>query len=79
MAWTYADWRSQPTDAARLSRLRSHMDEVEAKIDAAVSDGGASRSTDTLETKLARLTEEETKLLARLKSSGGGIGYMRRR
>ena len=79
MAWTYSDWRSQATDTARLSRLRLHMDEVGAKVAAAVSDGGASRSTSDLVAYLDTLRVDENNLIARTNGSTGGAGFFRRR
>lgn len=32
MAWTYSDWRSQATAAARRSRLALHLQELEDAI-----------------------------------------------
>lgn len=78
MAWTYSDWRSQSTDSARLTRLRQHMDEVNAQIAAAVSDGGASRSTADLVSLLDRLVIEEDKLVARVNGATGRHRYIRR-
>lgn len=35
MAWTYSDWVTQTTRAARITRLRAHVQEVSDQITAA--------------------------------------------
>ncbi|MEO1584750.1 MAG: hypothetical protein AAFR96_09290 [Planctomycetota bacterium] len=40
MAWSYSNWRQQPGDAARLERLRLHMQEVADKITVDVEGDG---------------------------------------
>lgn len=48
MAWLHNNYEEQATDAARLATLRAHISEVNARIAASVSDGGASRDTGNL-------------------------------
>ncbi len=79
MAWAYADYESQASDADRLSRLRLHIDEVSAKISAAVSDGPASRSTDGLVNYLTTvLTPRRQELERRTASAAGRHSLVRR-
>lgn len=49
MAWTYADFEQQTTDAAKLSRLNLHIAEVRNKYGGkqSASGGGMSLSIDT--------------------------------
>lgn len=47
-AWTYHDYLEQATLPLRLARLRQHISEVNARVSAAVSAGGKSRSTGDL-------------------------------
>lgn len=65
MAWTYNDWPTQTTAAARLSRLREHITEVSAKISLETSSDGHSRSSSTLQTYLDSLFDHERRLEAR--------------
>ena len=62
MAWAHANFMSQATDAERLSKLRQHIDEVEAAVDAGVSSDGQSIDTSPLNDKLARLYTERDRL-----------------
>jgi capsule polysaccharide export protein KpsE/RkpR len=69
--WTYAQWRQVSGLVARRAQLRRHMDEVEERITADRSAGGQSRSVSALEAKLARLTQEEEKLSAKIGDEDG--------
>lgn len=64
MNWTYSDWRSQGSAAARLARLRLHMQEVSDAIASAQSlaKDGASKSTHDYVGYLAELQREEHRL-----------------
>ena len=75
MAWTYNDWASQSTPAARLTRLRLHIDEVSAQISADISASGKSRSTSTLQTYLDGLMNRMDRLEQQV---GSGPGRRRR-
>lgn len=49
MAWEYNDYEEQSTNAARLTRLRRHITEVGASIQANLTSGADSRTTDVLQ------------------------------
>jgi heme oxygenase len=66
MAWTYADFESQASDALRLARLRLHMAEIHAAIDANVTAGTSGVSHDVLIAKLDRCTGRLRELEARV-------------
>lgn len=56
MAWTYADFETYTDPAAKLTRLRAHIAEVEAAVDSDVTRaGGDALGNDPLNTKLDRL------------------------
>lgn len=57
-AWTYHDYLEQSTLALRITRLRQHMSEVNARVSAAVSAGGKSRSTADLVAYLQHLARQ---------------------
>lgn len=73
MAWTYADYESQATNTLRLTRLRLHIDEVEAAISADVSGAEFSRSAATLERKLDRLHRRRDELERKTSRAATGI------
>lgn len=62
MAYTYHDFEEQANDAARLVRLRSHITEVNQKIQADVASDGHSRSASTLQAYLLSLQERRKEL-----------------
>lgn len=66
MAWTYADYSSQTSDSARLTRLRLHIDEVEAAVNADSSSTLGSASYSSLNAKLERLYKERARLEAKV-------------
>lgn len=69
MAWTYADWRAQTTEAGQLERLRLHMGEVSNEVSAAITAGSKSRDSSQLNDYLANL-EENARRLERITGSG---------
>jgi hypothetical protein len=62
MAWTYADYEAQSTDALRLERLRSHIGEVSAAMQPNVASGGNSVDRDTLQPYLRDLQSRRAEL-----------------
>ena len=62
MAWTYGDYDSLESDAARLARLRLHIAEVRAVIGPDMSSAPGSVSFGSLTAYLNRLTDERTTL-----------------
>ena len=62
MAWTYGDYDSLESDAARLARLRLHIDEVRAVIGPDMSSASGSVSFGSLTSYLNRLTDEQMNL-----------------
>jgi hypothetical protein len=58
MAWANADWITQSTAALRLSSLQSHIAEVSAAIQAAVSADGVSHNSQVLGDYLKTLTAQ---------------------
>lgn len=62
MAYTYADYESESTDALRLSRLRLHIAEVSADMGASISADGKSRNTQTLVDYLRMLKDRREDL-----------------
>lgn len=64
MAWTYADYEEQSTDALRLARLRQHISEVSQAMGPSVSADGKSRDTGSLATYLGMLRDRRKELEA---------------
>lgn len=62
MAYTYYDWASQATTAAKLTRLNLHIGEVTLQMGPSVSRDGASRSTADIMQYLRLLTEQQREL-----------------
>lgn len=62
MAWTYNDFESQSSDAARLSRLRLHLTEVRAEVFADIGSESKSRSNSVLVQYLAQLEDRRKEL-----------------
>jgi hypothetical protein len=78
MAWSFANFASQPTAALRLSVLLQHISEVEAAVDAGVSSDGQSIDPGPLNDKLTRLYAERDRLEANpLNMTGGGVSRIR--
>lgn len=79
MAWTYSDWRSQTTSAAKLSRLRLHMQEITDAIHTRTVQVGADGKSLSRETLMGLLTslEGQEKSLAAAAATGGGRAYVR--
>lgn len=73
MAWTYSDWRSyaDSSPAAKLARLRLHIEEVSDQITADVSKGASSRSVSPLNQYLAMLEKREDRLVALVAQKNG--------
>lgn len=63
MAWSYSDWLTESYGSTRLSKLRSHIQEVSDALSAELTAGAQSRSTHAvqryLDTLLAKLPREE--------------------
>lgn len=79
MAWTYADWESQTSDASRLSRLRLHIAEVVQHVGPEVAGGGMSKGSSSLTSYLRDLRSEATRLQERVERSTGGVTLARLR
>lgn len=77
MAWTYSDWRTyaDSNPAAKLARLRLHIQEISDAITADVSKAGASRGSNPLVTTLAMLEKQETKYAALVNQKSGKRAY----
>jgi len=73
MAWTYSDYATYDYGAARLTRFRLHVQEVSDKIGAEMSDGGASRSTNALQSYLGILLKGQPDEVRRDKTAAGTI------
>lgn len=58
MAWTYSNWRSLTTTAARAARLALYIQEVEDKITADIAADGKSRGSHPLVALSDRLAKE---------------------
>ena len=74
MAWTYSDWPSQTTLAARLTRLRLHYEEVADMIGREVSADGKAVSSNANQQYLDRLMTQLDKLEERVQLAGGDSG-----
>ena len=75
-SWTYANFESQATNEARLERLRLHIDEVEAAVDANTGGDGFNLDSSSLNAKLERLHARRRELESELDASGGEAGGM---
>ena len=62
MAWTYADFESQPTNAAMLTRLRLHITEVSVEFGPDLSINDRSRSNQYLVDYLILLNKRREQL-----------------
>jgi hypothetical protein len=71
MAWTYADYEEQPTDAARLARLRQHITEVGQQIQANRTSGDQKRENDALMEYLDRVLAARRRELEAAAANGG--------
>jgi hypothetical protein len=71
MAYSYAAFEDEATDAARLAMLRKHIAEVEAESAPNVSKDGTSVDRSVIESKLARLTARRVELESRVIRSRG--------
>lgn len=63
--WTYSDWRTQATNAAKLARLALHIAEVEERLDVELAADSHSRSSSAIQARLDRLEELYAKYEAR--------------
>jgi len=70
--WTYADWRRQSTPAARLERLRLHIEEVSQHEVGSKTRSGAAKFPATA--YLERLEAKEEKLAGLVDPSDTGAG-----
>lgn len=59
VTWTYSDWRSEATPAARLARLNKHLEEVSGFVLASSSKG---RSLTLQQNYLEKLEEQRLRL-----------------
>jgi len=74
MAWTYSNWTSQSTSAARLTRLRLHVTEVSDKVGQELAADGKSVGSSALQAYLGALLTRMDKLEGRSASAiGGGV------
>jgi len=71
MAYAYNDWISIESLPARETRLRLHITEVSAKIDADVAKGASSRSTSRVMDYYDRLVAQLEKLTSTNKRGSG--------
>lgn len=62
MAWTYSDYDSLESDAARLARLRLHIAEVRAVIGPDMNSASGGVSFGNLTSYLDKLTDERSTL-----------------
>lgn len=62
MAWTYANWRSQTTDAARLAALNLYLGELEAAISPEMSSASGTISTNVIAQRIKELEQERDRL-----------------
>jgi len=77
--WTYHAFEEEATDSARLTMLRRHITEVNAKMNADISASGYSRSTSTLQQYLKELHDRRKELEASAgMASNGGTSFARR-
>jgi hypothetical protein len=72
MAWTYSDWPSQTTRAARLTRLRLHVAEVANDIGTEKSGHGYSEGSGSVVQYHASLTEQLQRLESTVVETGSG-------
>lgn len=74
--WTYDDYITLD-GAARLTRLRLHIQEVSQRIRNSTSADGKSSDSHTLETYWEKLREEEKELSGAVGAYGGGVSKIR--
>lgn len=70
--WTYSDYITLTDQAAKLTRLRLHIQEVSDSIGREISGDGKSKSENNITQYLAELRKEEKELAA---VPGVGNGY----
>lgn len=73
MAYSYANWASQGTPAARLARLNLHIDEVSAQMGPDVASLGHSRSLGSLVQYHATLMQRQKELQMAVGGIAGGV------
>ncbi len=72
MAWSHADWITQPTPATRSAKLRQHIAEVSQKMGADVTADGKSVSLGNLRAYIDNLNTLLRQEEARAGLAGGG-------
>lgn len=79
MAWTYAAFEEQGTDAARLAMLNQHITEVRAEIAPDVSDGEVSVNRGSMKPYLDTLNARRKELEAQVgRARNGGPVYVQK-
>lgn len=69
MAWSNADYESESTDAARLSKARAFLAELRGAIGAEVAADGGSRSTNNI-LELIKDVKQDVRRYERLLGEG---------
>lgn len=75
--YTYADWVTQTSVDARLTRLRLHIVEVTEKLNIEIAADGKSRSSNAIQQYLDRLLSKETELESRSGRISTGVTRVR--
>lgn len=78
MAWTYSDWTSQATDAARLTRLNLHITEVSDAVGREIDADGKRVSSAAVQQYLDTLLRQRERLESRTaggSSVNGGVSF----
>lgn len=74
MTWTNADYRREPTAAARLAKLDLYLEEIDQRITANVAKGGSSRQVDPLLALRAQVDADRRRLASEAaRETRGGI------
>lgn len=73
MAWTYSDWPTLSTAAARLTRLNLHIQEVSDRVAEEVAGDGKSMSSNAIQNYLDTLMPQRKDLEKRVERAAGGL------
>ena len=80
MVWTYSNYITYDPGATRLSRFRSHIQEVSDQLSAETAARGRSHSTNVLQSYLDRLMAREAAETSRCNlASGSSVAFTRAR
>lgn len=79
MAWTYAAFEEEATDAARLAMLNQHITEVRGSVQPDLTDGEVAINRGQMVTYLSALVKRRAELEARVSRARGPVYLQKNR